>query len=95
MLNRKSFPPPLVKKLPSEQKNNNTAAPTATELAALPRHHPYVQSLHYDPIDHPPPRLCFSATAGAATPASIHNTIIDACPLLPATAAAVQHNPLA
>ncbi len=31
---------PLVKKLPSEQKNNNTAAPTATELAALPRRHP-------------------------------------------------------
>ena len=47
-----------------------------------------MQSLHYNPINvnHPPPRLCFSATAGAATPASIHNTIVDARPLLPAAA---------
>jgi hypothetical protein len=26
-----------------------------------------MQSLHYNPINHPPPRLCFSATARAAT----------------------------
>ncbi len=45
-----------------------------------------MQLLHYNPIGHPPPRLCFSTTAGAAAPASIHNTIVNARPSLPAAA---------
>ncbi len=61
-------------------------SPPSPATTHQPEAPPYVQSLHYDPIDHPSPRLCFSATAGAATPASIHNTIVDARPSLPAAA---------
>ena len=53
-------PPPPLPLLPL----NSLPSPAATHQPEVP---PYVESLFYDLIDHPPPRLHFSTTAGAAT----------------------------